>query len=473
VNRSRHGFQPFLSLLTTFALSAAPAGILVQTAPPLPHLALDSYPTAAREAISRVHQEATARPSDASAVRALAQMLHAWEQWDASHEAYARCQALAPRNFECQYLDALVLQRLARHADAATRLRQSLTVTPDYLPARVALAEALFEASSADESRRLFESLLGEPRAEPAAELGLGRLDAAAGLHDLAIAHFQRAIALFPEFGAAYYALALSYRAVGKIEDAQRALALHAQFGTRWPAVEDPVKNAVLALRDDSAAILRRGIALADAGDVAGAIAAHEAALARDPSLAQAHINLVSLYGRAGDYVKGEAHYRAALASGADLGEAHYDYGVMLGLQEKWDLAADAFRQAIALNPAHAQAHNNLGQILERRKDFDAAADEYRRALDAQPNFRLARFNLGRMLLALGRNDDAIAELAKLAQPQDAETPRYVFALSAAHLRAGHKDEAVKWALEARRLAVEHGQQELVAIIDRDLARLK
>ena len=77
------------------------------------------------------------------------------------------------------------------------------------------------------------------------------------------------------------------------------------------------------------------------------------------------------------------------------------------------------------------------------------------------------------MLLALGRNVDAIAELSKLVKPEDAETPRYVFALSAAHLRAGHKDEAVKWALEARRLAVEQGQQELVAIIDRDLARVK
>ena len=40
-------------------------------------------------------------------------------------------------------------------------------------------------------------------------------------------------------------------------------------------------------------------------------------------------------------------------------------------------------------------------------------------------------------------------------------------------MRAGHKDEAIKWAIEARRLAVEHGQQELVAIIERDLARLK
>ncbi len=52
------------------------------------------------------------------------------------------------------------------------------------------------------------------------------------------------------------------------------------------------------ALRDDAGARLQRGVKLADAGDVEGAIAAHEAALERDPSLAVAHANLIELYGR-------------------------------------------------------------------------------------------------------------------------------------------------------------------------------
>ena len=43
---------------------------------------------------------------------------------------------------------------------------------------------------------------------------------------------------------------------------------------------------------------LARGVSLADGGDVRGAVEAHEAALARDPSLTQAHANLVGLYGR-------------------------------------------------------------------------------------------------------------------------------------------------------------------------------
>jgi tetratricopeptide (TPR) repeat protein len=441
-------------------------------------LALDTYPPAAREAIAGAYRAATTRASDALAVAGLAKTLHAWEQWEGAHQAYLRCQALAdsstaPIRMECHHLDAIVLHRLARFEEAADQFERASSAAPDYIAARVGHAESLFEAGDLEGSRRAFARLVSEPQPEPSAELWLGRIEAAAGHHDRAIPHFQRAVALAPEFGAAYYALALSYRVLGRTADAERALGQHQRYGSQWPAVADPVRDAVLALRDDGAAMLRRGVALATAGDVPAAIAAHEAALARDPSLAQAHVNLISLYGRAADYAKAEAHYRVAVASCADLGEAHYDYGVMLALQEKWDLAADAYRQALALNPAHVQARNNLGQLLERQQKFAAAADEYRLALEAQPTFRLARFNYGRMLIALGRNDDAVAELAKLVEPEDADTPRYVFALSAAHLRAGRRDDAIKWALEARRLAAAHGQQELVAVIDRDLARIK
>ena len=404
---------------------------------------------------------------------ALGRVLHAWEQWDGAHQAYARAQALAPRAFEWPYLDGVVLQRLARHAEAASHFRQALVASPDYLPARVKLAESLFEADDLDESQRLFERLVQEPAAEPAAEFGLGRIAAARGLHDTAITRLQRAVGLFPEWGAAYYALALSYRALGRLDEAQCALERHRQHGPRWPALEDTVVAAVNAIRDDARASVQRGVKLAERGELEGAIAAHEAALVLEPSLAEAHANLIALYGRAGNFAKAEEHYRAVVRLGVNLSTAHYDYGVLLGLQEKWDLAAEAYRRAIAVNPLYAQAHHNLGQILERQRQLDAAADAYRRAVDSQPTFRLARFNLGRMLLALGRPDSAIVELEKLTEPRDAEAPRYLFALATAHVRAGHRDVGIRWATDARQLALEHGQDDLAAAIARDLASLK
>jgi tetratricopeptide (TPR) repeat protein len=471
--RLRRAIPARLCGFVLIAQLVAPTASPQPPTPQLPRLALETYPPSAREAVSRVYQDAAARPSDPQAAGALARVLHAWEQWDAAHQAYVRAQTLAPKQFEWHYLDALVLQRLARHHEAAERLRAALALSPQYLAARVKLADAMFEAGALAESRRLFDALVEDPASEPMGEFGLGRIDAAEGRHEAAIAHFQRAITLFPEWGAAHYALALSSRALGRRDEAQRALERHAQYGTRWPAVEDPVSVSVADIRQDPRAILQRGLKLVERGDLEGAIAAHEEALARDPSLGQAHANLISLYGRAKDWAKAEQHYRAAVAQGIDLADAHYDYGVMLGLQEKWDAAADAYRKALAVNPLHARARNNLGDILERQRKFEAALAEYNQAVTAEPLFRLARFNSARMLLALARPDAAIVELEKVVEPRDAETPRYLFALAVAHVRAGHKEEGIKKATEAQQLAIEYGQHDLAAAIQRDLAQLK
>ena len=439
----------------------------------LPEIQLDSFPGSARESISRVHRDAVANPSSPQAVATFARTLHAWELWDAALQAYERAAHLDPASFELPYLQAVVLQRLARHGEAASRLRQALAIAPAYLPARARLAEALFESGAVSESKALFSALVREPAAEPIAELGLGRIAAAEGRHDRAVTHLERATALFPEFGAAYYALARSYRELARLDDARRAAALRAQHGARWPALDDEVLERVAALKDDAAALVREGVKLADRGDIEGAIAAHQAALARDPSLVDGHVNLISLYGKAGNFASAEEHYRTLTKLGVNLADAHYDYGVLLGLQEKWELAAAAYRTALAANPLHAHAHNNLGQILERQRLFADAAHAYRQGLDAQPAFRLARFNLGRMLIALGRPAEAVAELQQLVEPRDAEAPRYLFALAVAHVRAGRRDEGIKWATDAKQLAVAFGQHDLAAAIDRDLASLR
>jgi tetratricopeptide (TPR) repeat protein len=460
-----------MSLIVVVLLNGAVA--LGQAAPPLPALPLNTYPPAMRDAISRAYKDAQSRPAEPAATGALATLLHAWEQWSAAHDTYARAAALAPGAFEWRYLDACVLERLARPVDAVARLREALEIRPDYLAGRVKLARTLLDTGHLDESGPLFIALLDEPKAEPEALFGLGRIAAAHGKHEEAIQKFQRAIALFPDWGAAHYSLALSLRAIGRREEAQRALDSHAKYGARWPAVEDEALATVNGVRSDPAAHARRGQKRADEGDINAAIGEYEAALAADKSFGIAHESLITLYGRARNWVKAEEHYRAALALGANHAELHYDFGVLLGLQEKWDAAADAYRQAVAVNPMYAEARNNLGQVLERKRQLDQALEEYQRALDSQPTFRLARFNAGRMLIALGKPADAVAVLETLTEPRDAESARYVFALSVAHIRNGNKAAGIKWAADARRRAADGGQPDLAAAIDRELASIK
>jgi len=233
-----------------------------------------------------------------------------------------------------------------------------------------------------------------------------------------------------------------------------------------------PRSAAVQARRSDVRSVLKRGLKQASAGDLSAAIASHEAALAKEPGLAQAHANLVNLHGRAGNWAKCEEHYRTLVALGFNLDEAHYNYGVALGLQGRLEEAGARFRDALAVNPGHADAWNNLGQLRRQGRPAEAL-DAYRRAVQARPTFRGARFNLARMLFAARRPAEALTELERLREPRDAETPRYLFGLSVACVQSGRREEGIAYARQARALALEHGQTDLAAAIERDLAALK
>ena len=112
--------------------------------PPLPRLTVELYPPAARDHIGRAYRNAQSHPDDAAAAGALARVVQAWEQWEAAHQAYAKAQALAPKTFDWHYLDAVVLQRLARHGEAAAQLAEAVSASPTYLPARKVYASIVF-----------------------------------------------------------------------------------------------------------------------------------------------------------------------------------------------------------------------------------------------------------------------------------------------------------------------------------------
>jgi protein O-GlcNAc transferase len=476
-----HRFQGVRSAAAIAALSglsvvaAAHVRQPASSAPPLPVLTLESFPTAARAAIADAHREAAAHADDANAAGRLGMVLHAWEQWQSAAMAYERARTLAPDNAEWPYLAAVVALRTGRVDDAVKLLDGALsTSTSATLPMRMKLADALVNTGDLTRAADMYSRLVKEPAAQPEAEYGLGRIAALKGDWKAAIAHQQRACELFPEFGAAHYALGLAYRNAARLDDAQRELELHRRHGPRWPAIADPVLAKVYALKDDARADLERGIRLGNEGKLAEAVAAHEAALAKDPGNAQVHANLISLHGRLGQWADAEKNFNAVVALQSNLDEAYYNYGVVLTLQKRDAEAADAFRRAVAANPLHAQAYNNLGVLFERERRWEDAADAYRHAIENQPAFTLGRFNLARMLIALGRNDDAVSELEKLIAlaPEDQESPRYVYALSTAHLRAGRIDRALAYAQDARRLALARDQAALAAAIDKDLAAL-
>jgi tetratricopeptide (TPR) repeat protein len=96
-------------------------------------------------------------------------------------------------------------------------------------------------------------------------------------------------------------------------------------------------------------------------------------ALAQDPGLADAHLNLGRLEHEAGELGKAEMHYRRAVQCAPGDATAHFNLAVLLEDRDRPEEAIQAYAQAIARDPDAADAHYNLGLLLEARGRRDEA----------------------------------------------------------------------------------------------------
>jgi tetratricopeptide (TPR) repeat protein len=438
----------------------------------LPRLTLDLLPPAVRERLERIDEEARTRPQDASAAGRLAMALHAQEQYHSADAAYQRARQLDPKSFAWAYLHGLVQTKLGQLQAAAGSLRQALAIDPEYVPARVALADALIQDAQLEAARTEYSALVRDYPELALAHYGYGRAAAMLGDGAAALEEYRAAVELAPQFGVAHYALALAYRDAGFPDRAATHLDAYRRLGARRPMPPDPLMEGVNAFRSTARDLIAAGARLEEQGLVDESIARHLEALEADPTTAQAHVNLISLYGRKGQIDSAQRHYKAALKLEGDHAGAHYNWGVLLAGERQLDEAADAFRRALEVSPFHPQAHNNLATLLAGQGKLDDAATHYRQAIANDPGHRVARFNLGRVLIALGRPREAAEQFERLLGPEDKDTPRFTYALATAWLAARDLPKARKYGEQALQAARRLGQTELAAKIEQDLERM-
>lgn len=238
------------------------------------------------------------------------------------------------------------------------------------------------------------------------------------------------------------------------------------------PHSSQPPPEVGAAEKNAASEYLKRGATLESAGKIEESIAAHEKALGINPVLVQAHINLISLYGRTKQFDKAEQSYRAALEINPDLPDIHFNFGVLLAGQERDKEAAQAFQRCLELNPYYAEAHHNYGALIEREGKLDEAARHYRKAIENKPGYRPAHFHLGRILVNQNKLSEAIEQFLQTLTPADADTPRFTYALGATYIRAGNHQKGIHYLREALKRASALDQKQLANSIERDLKTL-
>lgn len=441
--------------------------------PDLPQLSLETFARPIRQQIQEAYDATRSNPQDATASGGLGMLLHAYQQNEGATVCFERARALDSNEFRWSYYLGTVQAALGNHSEAVVALREGLRQKPDYLPAQLKLAESLLASAQTDESQQIYASVLQKHPEYALAHYGMGRVRSARGELSSAVDHYRKACEITPNFGASHYALALAYRDLGEKAKAQEHLLLYQKDKLGWPPLEDPLLEAIKELSAGAHHYLKKGAGLEAAGQIEQAAAEHERALEIDPKLEQAHVNLISLYGRLDQPAKAEAHYRALATVNPNLAESHYNFGVLATGQGRHGEAAEAFRRALEINPFYAEAHNNHGFLLMNEGRLEEAVRHFQAALENKSGFRLAHFHLGRILLHQGKTGEAIDQFLRTLAPEDDSTPGYMYALGAAYARAGNRQNALRYIREARQRASAFGQKELLASIERDLKVLE
>lgn len=179
-------------------------------------------------------------------------------------------------------------------------------------------------------------------------------------------------------------------------------LAGEAMLSLALAAPESPQMHQVMAHEES-----RRG-------EVAGARAQYQKALAADPKLPGIHFEIAELLGASDDATTkqgAEAEYKAAIIENPLDERAHERLGDLASRRGDFDQALADYNTALHLNPDDAEAKFGLAKILIARKEPSKALPILESAVQLEPTNAAAHFRLSTLYRELGRTADSQREV--------------------------------------------------------------
>lgn len=368
------------------------------------YLALGQY-VEALQAFAQASQRSGTTP----AVHAgLARALAAWGDLDSAAHHWRQAITQQPSNVQFRLELARILMAQSKWDEAQVALSNSLPASAEThfvlgqllaldnpQPARAHLLAAAQDGNYTATVAEWLEALhAADDAAYRAARVG--RLALMGGDLHLARRAFARAIELEPAYGEAYAYLGYTLDQLGS--DGGPLLARAVEL-----APDSVVARHVL------------GAHLRQQGDVSGAQAMLDAALARDPTNPALMVEIGMAALQNGEYVACETWLiRAAEVEPANPAWvkvlAHFYLDHLIEVQDK---GLPTAQQAVRLAPVDAEARDLLGWALYLTGHPISAQAELQRAMELNPRLASARYHMAAVLAALGQPARARLELER------------------------------------------------------------
>lgn len=429
---------------------------------------LSNWPAELRAQLASCEARVRSGSGRIAALGELSQVYHANGFLDEAGRGYRVLLRADPRNPRWPHLLAHIVSGYGESVEAQSLFHRAVSLAPDYLPARLRLADVLLKTGAAAAAGEQYAVVLQREPQNPYALLGLARCDIAADRWTDARARLQAAAGANPDFQSAWNVLAAVHDHLG---DATAAAAARktAERATRFREPADPwlneltfacydvarlcvaatvsrdagdarttrslLERAVNLAPDDAASHALLGTFLTEIRDFAKAGEHLERAVALAPLIPENWLALVTLRKSTGDGTALDRALAAGLAQCPDSYALHLEHGRRLKALGRPDEAQAEFARCRRLKPDDTAPYIESAMVHFRGNEFAQGAAELRAALSAVPNDPGALVFLTRYSIE-SRNEAEAASLLARARQHDRVRTEDLASLLAAYQAA-------------------------------------
>jgi tetratricopeptide (TPR) repeat protein len=242
------------------------------------------------------------------------------------------------------------------------------------------------------------------------------------------LAHFDKAIALDPDFASAELARANNSPTAKEFFDhLNKAVSL---------ADKASEGEKIYILANQAGAN----------GDVTKQKEYLEKLVAAYPNDERAQLNLGNYYFAQQDISQAIEHYKKATVLAPNYSPAYNILGYAYRQQDDYANAEQAFKKYVELIPNDPNPYDSYAELLLKMGRFDDSITQYNKALSIDPHFAPSHFGIAADLMYSGKSAEAQAELQKMADQarNDGELRTAYFGMAVVAADTGKLDKALQ-----------------------------
>ena len=345
-----------------------------------------------------------------NAYGALGRLLMAAEYREAAEQCFLNAQALVPADARWPYYLALLYKDLGDAAKSLASFERAVQLQPDDLPTLVWLGRAYLDQGRAAQAEPLFMKALAlQPSSVPVL-FGLGRTALARQEYSRAVEYLEQALSLDPKARVIHYPLAMAYRGMGNLEQAEAHLRQRSPGEILPP---DPLREQLDGLLESAVAYEVRGAHALDTGEWTAAAEFFRKGIALAPTEPSLRHKLGTALAMTGDTQGATQQFEEVTRRWPTFAKAQYSLGVILAANGRHREAIEHFAAAVKSEPAYVEARLQWAEALRNSGRFAESLPHYEQAMRLDPRVAEARLGYAMALAGLKRYDEARVQLTE------------------------------------------------------------